>query len=45
MKKYEIDSLYRNNVRMVGSRNVACRYTAGPCSPGGKKMVAACGYR
>ena len=36
-EKYEIDSLYRNNVRMVGSRNVACRYTAGPCSPGGRR--------
>ena len=26
-EKYEIDSLYRNNVRMVGSRNVAVSYT------------------
>lgn len=32
-EKYEIDSLYRNNVRMVGSRNVACRYTADHVRP------------
>ncbi len=32
-EKYEIDGLDRNNVRMVGGRNVACRYTAGPCRP------------
>ena len=32
-EKHQIDSLDRNDVRVLGGRNVASRYTTGQCLP------------
>ena len=36
-EKHQIDSLDRNDVRVLGGRNVASRYTTGQCLSGRRR--------